>query len=406
MTLYVVRDDEAPAHTDRPVYPLVSPNAPKLSAYVEKIAQIEGSRWLSNYGPVNSQLEKAIVEQVFGGVGGCLTVCNATTGLMIALKLAADRCQARQRYVVMPSFTFAAAAHAVLWAGLKPLLIDIDPITWAADPAVEERVIRKYRDQIAAIMPYATFGSCIDLEHYDRLAEMFDLPVVVDAAASIGSMDAVGRAFGTGSRHTVVFSMHATKPFCVGECGLVYSADVEKIETLRRMGNFGFDGQRSAVMAGLNSKISEITALSALIKLSDYRAQSIHRWELAKVYSKELPGWTCQKTSGSVVAYQFMPLLLPNALEGARSKLSALLTRAGICTGEYFSPHIHQQPYFATRCKAERLPNTDAVAARIISLPMSDFLGIDEVLNICGRVRDVEAKLMSDTTAFLAGGVA
>ena len=75
---------------------------------------------------------------LFGGIGECLTVCNATTGLMIAIREAiAKRPDPRRRYALMPSFTFAAAAQAALWNGLTPLFCDIYPANWAADPVSE-----------------------------------------------------------------------------------------------------------------------------------------------------------------------------------------------------------------------------------------------------------------------------
>ncbi len=150
--------------------PLACPSAPKLSSNIEQLKSIEQSNWLSNYGPVNTQLEREFIQSVFRGRGACTTVNNATTGLILALKLAADRAVGKGRYVVMPSFTFAAAAHAVLWAGLTPLLVDIDPFDWAACRAGEEQLLREYGDDIALLMPYATFGSNIDLARYERLA--------------------------------------------------------------------------------------------------------------------------------------------------------------------------------------------------------------------------------------------
>ena len=74
-------------------------------------------------------------------------------------------------------------------------------------------------------MPYATFGYPIDLEQYTKLADQLGVPVVVDAAASLGTLDEQGRGFGSGFAGSVVYSMHATKSFAVGEAGLIYSAD-------------------------------------------------------------------------------------------------------------------------------------------------------------------------------------
>ena len=376
----------------RSSYPLTRPNAPKLSAYGDELASIEASSWLSNYGPVNSRFETRMRDTVFGGQGEALTVCNATIGLMLALKLAAER-RPGATLVPMPSFTFAAAAHAVLWAGLVPLLIDVDPASWTIDPQAEARLLAHHGAEIAAVMPYATFGTCLDLGHYDRLATRFGVPVVVDAAASLGSLDIRGLQFGTGSPHLIVFSMHATKAFALGEAGLIYSADAERVATLRRMGNFGFGTERAAVMPGLNSKISEVAALAGLVKLADFEAQIAHRAALAEVYLSELPDWTPQRISGRRIAYQFMPFLLPERLAPHRDDLRAELDRRGVGTGQYFVPPVHVQPYFQGRCRLESLPNTEAISARMISLPISDFMTADDVAVVCQVIRDVCASL-------------
>lgn len=373
-------------------YPLTRPNAPKLSAYVDDLAAIEDSCWLSNYGPVNSRFEARLRDAVFGGVGEVLTVCNATIGLMIALKLAAERSR-KGPYVIMPSFTFAAAAHAVLWAGLKPLLVDVDPERWTVDPDAEERALAVHGDAVAALMPYATFGTCLDLHRYDRLARHYGTPVVVDAAASLGSLDIAGAGFGTGTPHTIVFSLHATKAFAVGEAGLIYSGDTAVMADLRRMGNFGFGSDRAAVLPGLNSKLSEVAALSGLVKLADFEAQVQHRLHLAETYLAELPEWTPQRLDGRRIAYQFMPLLVPPHLADRRDELRTRLADRGIATGRYFVPPIHDQPYFVGRCERGPLPATDALCGRMVSLPISDFMTADDVATICGVVRETCALL-------------
>ena len=121
--------------------------------------------------------------------------------------------------------------------------------------------MERYRDQIAVIVPYATFGYDIDLAWYERLQQAYGVPVVVDAAASLGTLSANGEGFGTGFSGSVIYSMHATKSFATGEGGLIYSADAQRIATLRAMTNFGFGEPRNATMMGLNGKMSEVAAL-------------------------------------------------------------------------------------------------------------------------------------------------
>ncbi|WP_204316194.1 DegT/DnrJ/EryC1/StrS family aminotransferase, partial [Serratia marcescens] len=81
--------------------------------------------------------------------------------------------------------------------------------------------LARHAGEVAVLLPYDTFGTCIDLARYARLSEQHDIGVVVDAAASLGSLDAAGRGFGTGARFASVFSMHATKTFATAEGGLI-----------------------------------------------------------------------------------------------------------------------------------------------------------------------------------------
>ena len=239
--------------------PLVRPAPPQLSLAIDELRSLEDSGIFSNFGPVNTLFEEEMLERFFGGEGACMTVNNATIGLMLAIKEAVGDVAPGQ-FALMPSFTFAAAAHAAVWCGLTPLLCDIHPQSWAADPDAESELLARYAGKVAIAMPYATFGYPIDLERYRRITSQLGVPAVVDGAASLGTFDAQGRGFGTGFEGSVVYSMHATKSFAVGEAGLIYSADKNRIARLRTMSSFGFGEPRSATMPGLNAKLNAMTA--------------------------------------------------------------------------------------------------------------------------------------------------
>jgi dTDP-4-amino-4,6-dideoxygalactose transaminase len=121
--------------------PLIKPSPPRLSEAAAKLRQIENSGLFSNFGPVNTQFEDTLVARLFGGTGACLTVCNATIGLMLAVQQVSENRNSRQKYALMPSFTFAAAAQAALWCGLTPLFCDIDPTCWAASAEAEDELL-------------------------------------------------------------------------------------------------------------------------------------------------------------------------------------------------------------------------------------------------------------------------
>ena len=370
--------------------PLVRPAPPQLSLAVDELRSLEQSGIFSNYGPVNTRFEEEMLERFFGGEGACVTVCNATIGLMLAIKEAVGDVPPGQ-FALMPAFTFAAAAHAALWCGLTPLLCDIHSLTWAADPEAESELLARYAGKVAIAMPYATFGYNIDLERYQRITSQLGVPVVVDGAASLGTFDAQGRGFGSGFAGSVVYSMHATKSFAVGEAGLIYSADKDRIARLRTMSSFGFGEPRTATMAGLNGKLSEVTALLGRLRLRDYDSITQYRAQLANRYRAMLLEIEFQAQAPGIQAYQFVPALLPRELSGRKAAIREELASRGIATGAYFSPHLMEQPYFQKTSVAGPLPVSDDVSARMISLPLFDTMTHQEVSQVVEELRSVMA---------------
>ncbi len=358
--------------------PLLRPAPPRLSLAVAEMQSLEQSGIFSNFGPVNTRFEQEMLERFFGGEGACMTVCNATIGLMLAIKEAVGEAAPGQ-FALMPSFTFAAAAHAALWCGLTPLFCDIHPTNWAADSTAESDMLKRCAGRIAVVMPYATFGYPIELERYERLATQRGVPVVVDAAASLGTLDVHGRGFGSGFAGSVVFSMHATKAFAIGEAGLIYSADPERIARLRTMSNFGFGELRTATMAGLNGKLSEVGALLGRLRLADFDRITEHRAALLNHYRHVLPELQFQLRAAGTQAHQFVPALLPTGLGECRPAIREELADRGIATGSYFSPHLLEQPYFRKVCVGGPMPVCDDVSARVISLPLSDTMTHHEI---------------------------
>jgi dTDP-4-amino-4,6-dideoxygalactose transaminase len=248
--------------------------------------------------------------------------------------------------------------------------------------------LRRLGDDIAVIVPYATFGNGIDLTHYDRITDRYGVPVVIDAAASLGTLNEDGTGFGTGSRHPAVYSMHVTKTFAASEGGLIYCADKDVVRILRTMGNFGFGEPRTATMPGLNSKLSEIGALLALQKLKEFEDVVAHRAELAEIYRSELPGWGFQEMVGRRHAYQFMPVVLPDDCDVSRAEVIARLAAERVGAGNYFSPHLAEQPYFRKLCGPSDLPVTKRIAARILSLPIADDMTAEEASIVSALVRN------------------
>ena len=388
-------------------FPLIAPRPPRLSALTDGLRRIEASGVFSNNGPEVQAFEAEIVDALFGGTGAALAVGNATLGLMVAMRASVPVRRGGMMprpgtLALMPALTFAATAQAALWSGLTPLICDIDADIWAADPAHEEALLKTYGDRIGLIVPYATFGAAIDLDRYAWLGRRHDVGVVIDAAASLGTTvhdvggvhggPAAGRGFGTGAPFAIVYSMHATKTFSVAEGGLIYSGDTGLIDALRGTINFGFEGARSATTPGINAKLPEVIALMARDKLAEIDAVCDHRAAIDAAYREHLTGFTTQVPTAARQATQFMPVLLPAGLALHRAHIVAAMAADGVGVGQYFSPHIGEQPLFRAHGLVEPTPVADAIAGRMLSLPITDAMTPADAPVIAARlVRAIES---------------
>jgi dTDP-4-amino-4,6-dideoxygalactose transaminase len=355
-------------------YPLIAPNPPRLSEQTEALRRIEASGVFSNNGAEVRAFEHDVTDRLFGGHGASLAVANATLGLMIAIKQAAQQVGRPDGLALMPSLTFAATGQAALWSGLTPLICDVDPDDWSACRNAEERLLETRGDRVSVLVPYATFGNAIDLDRYRWLQRKYGVGVVIDAASSLGTVDDAGNGFGHDAPFATVYSMHATKTFAVAEGGLVHSGDAALIDQLRAMTNFGFEGSRSATLYGINAKLPEVVAVLAQAKLEQIDAVCDARAELEVAYREGLSGFQLQKVQGRRRAMQFMPVLLPAALAAKRDAITAAMDAAGVGTGRYFSPHLAEQPLFKTHALIEATPVANDVAGRMISLPITDAM--------------------------------
>ena len=381
--------NEPPHPSGAPAIPFLRPNLVRFEKYRAYLQGIDERRLYSNFGPLNSRFEARILEEYFGGRGAVSTVNNATSGLMLALSLAKSP---GRRYAVMPSFTFPATPLAAIWAGLEPLFVDVRGDDFCISEASLEEALRLHGDEVAAVVPYAAFGHPMDLAPYARLVAR-GIPVVVDAAASFGATRA-GAAFASGFAGAVVYSFHATKAFGIGEGGLVYSADAELVARLREGANFGFGPDKICASPGLNAKLPEVAAAIGLATLDEFPAKKRRRIEIYAWYRDELArhglssgGWAMQRQAGEV-AHQFFPLLAPAGVSNVALQRS--LAARGVEIRTYFRPPCHGQPAFE-RCARLALPETDALAERVLSLPLWEEMTREQVATVVGGLAEARA---------------
>ncbi|PLR90844.1 DegT/DnrJ/EryC1/StrS family aminotransferase [Bacillus sp. T33-2] len=371
--------------------PFLKPNVVTIDAYEKYISQIDESRIYSNFGPLNTQFEQRIKKEFFGESGSLTTINNATMGLILSINEFKNKAG---KYAIMPSFTFSATPLAAIWSGLIPYFVDIDENSWTMDREKLQEALQQLGEQVAVVIPYATFGTCIDITFYNELQEQ-GIPVVIDAAPSFGSMHN-NNQFGHGFNGAMVFSFHATKPFGIGEGGLVYSKNKDAIQNIRAASNFGYMGSRESINLGINAKLSEYHAAIGLATLDVFpeklnERQGIYQLYLNQIehFELESKGWRVQHTEGSFPP-QFFPILCPKG-ENNRDIIERL-KRHGISAAAYFSPACHQQKQFKEYPNSS-LNVTNEISERIISLPLWENMDVDVVKRVIIALRDEGSKL-------------
>jgi dTDP-4-amino-4,6-dideoxygalactose transaminase len=281
----------------------------------------------------------------------------------------------RAREVLLPSFTFAATAAAVVWCGLEPVFCDIEPEGWHLCPARLEEQLAAREGRVAAILACTAFGTPPPDSvgaAWSAAAEDWEIPLIVDAAAGFGARGAGGRP-----PDAEVFSMHATKPLAVGEGGLVALRDEAVADAARILINHGLDPDHEAVAVGLNGKLDEWRAATALAGLDRLEEGLARRREAAATMRRNLDasGLRFQALAERSPS-QFVPALAASGehreeiLTGAESR--------GVEMRTYYSPPLHVSPAYGACDRAGELPVTGDVSGRILSLPMADDFSEDE----------------------------
>jgi len=350
-----------------------APQLPSPSRVARYYEAAEQSRWYSNGGPCHEALSERL-ERYVGNDVACVPVANATLGLMVALRAVTGQAPTR-RLVIMPSFTFVAVVNAVLWAGLQPLFVDVEEGSWHLDVERLEHALDRCAGRVAAVLAASTFGTPPALAHregWEALARRARVPLVVDSAAGFGAVDELGRPLGH-QGDVEIFSFHATKPFAIGEGGAIITTDRSLARRCAALTNFGLRGGTVEEEAGLNAKLAEWPAATALAVLDDYAQIIDSRRSRAErmLAGLESLGYVRQAGSERSV-WQFVSVLAPSA----EIKESALILarRHEIELRTYFSLPLHRTPAFSDHAVIGGMDRTDDLATRILSLPMANDL--------------------------------
>ena len=359
---------------------LLIPDLPGADALLPWLKRMDNSRQYSNFGPLVQELEQTLAQHwptpaVAGGNGlPPLHVVTLNTGTAPLERGMAALGLVKGGEVLMPAFGFPATAAAVLRSRLQPVFADVAPDVWQLTPAMARDAARQRR--LALVMPVATFGCPLDAAAWDAFVDETGIPVLMDAAAALGHQ-AVGR------RVAVSFSMHATKPFGIGEGGLLVTRDAGLAARVRQLSNFGFqDGQ--ALVVGTNAKLSEFAAAVALAQWARWptlQAGRSAQWSRYSVGLSDLRGVRLQ--SGFEVGALPSPVVLHLACDAGA--VAAALERRGIETRRWYCPALHRHPAFAG-CLVMGpqggtvLPVTDHLERHTLGVPWHNFLQEEDMV--------------------------
>ncbi|MBS1675767.1 MAG: DegT/DnrJ/EryC1/StrS family aminotransferase [Actinobacteria bacterium] len=337
------------------------------------------ARWFSNGGPCSQLLAERLGERV-GAF--CTPVASGTLGLMAALTaLLGDRTEG---IALMPAFTFIATPQAAVWAGLRPLLLDSDPAHWHLDPAGLEATLAKGGEARVAIAVSA-FGTpppAAVRERWEAACQAAGVPLIVDSAAAFGAVADDGVP--TGAQGDVeVVSFHATKPFAIGEGGAVFTRHRELHEQIERQINFGFwPDHLVASGRGLNAKMSELHAATALAVLDEYDSVLKRRRAAAADLRARVEAPVTWQRESERSTWQFAPLLFAD--EGRREQALANCADA-VETRVYYRP-VGQLIPDQVDVTEGGTPNAEDLHRRLLCLPMANDLSADEVATIATAV--------------------
>ena len=347
----------------KPIY-VTQPSLPPLAEFMPYLEEIWTSKVLTNGGPFHRQLEAALCDYL--GVKHLALFSNATIGLVTALQ--ALRITGE---VITTPYSFVATAHSLLWNGIKPVFVDVDPNTLNLDPARIEAAITPHT---TAIMPVHCYGHPCDVDAIQKIADNYNLKVIYDAAHAFGVQCHCGSVLNHGDLS--VLSFHATKVFNTFEGGAIICPDAKTKLRIDQLKNFGFVDETTVVAPGINGKMSEINAAFGLLQLKYVDEAMARRQSIDAAYRQALqsvPGIRCLPDAGEQVAnYSYFPVLVEAGYPLSRDALYQKLKDNNIFARRYFYPLITDFPMYRGMPSAQRdnLPVATAAAQQVLCLPI------------------------------------
>ena len=362
----------------KPIY-VTQPTLPPLSEFMPYLEKIWDNKILTNGGAFHQQFEKSLCNYL--GVKHLALFTNGTIALITALQ--ALRITGE---VITTPYSFVATAHSLLWNGIKPVFVDIDPVTLNLDP---EKIEAAITPQTTAILPVHCYGYPCDVQRIQQIADNYNLKVIYDAAHAFGVKNEKDSLLNYGDLS--VLSFHATKVFNTFEGGAIICNDEKTKRRIDHLKNFGFVDEVTVVAAGINGKMSEINAAFGLLQLQGIDDALTKRKQVDARYRdglKNVTGIRLSNIGSHVSNYAYFPIFI----EKSRDALYEHLKANHIFGRRYFYPLISDFPMYRGLPSANgaNLPVAKKTANEVICLPMYPHLTHEEIDFVISLIIDFQ----------------
>jgi len=360
--------------------PIIRPTLPPF----DQVADLMRASWDSGIvtaGALMRMFEEEVCRRT--GTRHAVALASCTAGLMLVPRALGLK---PGDEVIVPAFTFAATAQALLWNGLVPVFCDCLPGTRTLDP---EDVERNVSARTVAICPVYTYGLPPDIEALLDVGRRRGIPVYFDSAQGLGAAYRGRPAGGFGTCE--VFSLSPTKVVTAVEGGVVTTNDGGLAERIRTMRDYGKDPQlgEDMVELGLSARMGEFHAAVGLASIRNIEGLVKARLERIAYYRDRLAGLGgCgvqafpddRTTSGN-----YFVLFISDSARKTRDEIHHTLKDAGIQTKRYYYPLVNEQTIFTqfpVRVST-RLRESTAASREGLALPLYSHMREDQLDLVC-----------------------
>lgn len=360
---------------------VTQPYLPPLEEFLPSLRQIWDSHQLTNAGPFHEQFETALAKHL--GVPHVALFSNGTLALVTALQ--ALRITGE---VITTPYSFVATSHSLLWNGIKPVFVDIEPHSFGLDPDKIEAAITP---QTTAILAVHVYGFPTQVERIQKIADTYGLKVIYDAAHAFGVKHQGVPLVGNGDLS--VLSFHATKVFNTFEGGAIICPDAKTKQRIDYLKNFGFADEVTVVAPGINGKMNEFQAALGLLQLQHIQhcisqRQQIdahYRQALGSIEGIEIPDIPADTEHN----YSYFPILVTEQYPLSRDALYWSLREADIYARRYFYPLISDFSMYRGLPSAsqQNLPKANKISRQILCIPIYPDLKETEQMQVIDIIK-------------------